>query len=231
MARGLQHKGIVRRSKMLREGVRLFLENGYEKTTTASISRAAGMSPTSFFAAFESKEAMLLELVKIMFESQFVLAEQLHGETADPLLLYGIETALQMYIAELSEPVRELYVAAYSLPTTSEYIYRQTAQRLAQLFAEPCPQWTAQDFYETELASAGVTRAFMAKPADESLPMERKLSRYLHCCFTLYGVAPQRRQKIVDTVLQMPLRAQAEAIIALTAEKAKAGELLPDGRA
>ena len=43
MPKGLQHKGIVRRNKMLYAAVQLFLKNGYEKTTTASIARAAGM--------------------------------------------------------------------------------------------------------------------------------------------------------------------------------------------
>ena len=59
MPKGLQHKGIIRRNKMLYAAVQLFLENGYEKTTTASIAKAAGMAPSSFFAAFENKEALL----------------------------------------------------------------------------------------------------------------------------------------------------------------------------
>ena len=132
MPKGLQPKGVARRNKMLLAAVQLFLENGYEKTTTAAIARAAGMAPSSFFAAFENKEALLLTLVQQMFNRQFENAEQLLGEQKDPLMLYGIETALQMYITELSEPLRELYVMAYSLPTTCEYIYNNTAERHLQ---------------------------------------------------------------------------------------------------
>ena len=43
MPRGLQQKGLTRRNKMLLAAVKLFLENGYEKTTTAAIARKAGM--------------------------------------------------------------------------------------------------------------------------------------------------------------------------------------------
>ncbi len=68
------------RNKMLLAAVQLFLENGYEKTTTAAIARAAGMAPSSFFAAFENKEALLLTLVQQMFNRQFENAEQLLGE-------------------------------------------------------------------------------------------------------------------------------------------------------
>ena len=42
--KGLQPSGIRRRNKMIYAAVVLFLENGYEKTTTAQIARRAGMS-------------------------------------------------------------------------------------------------------------------------------------------------------------------------------------------
>lgn len=64
---------------MIYAAVKLFLENGYEKTTTASIAKAAGMSPLPF-AAFDNKEALLLTLVKTMFGSQFDKAEKLLGK-------------------------------------------------------------------------------------------------------------------------------------------------------
>ena len=68
---GLQARGIARRNKMLTAATYLFLEQGYEKTTTTQIASAAGMAQASFFAAFDSKEALLLELTKIMFSRQF----------------------------------------------------------------------------------------------------------------------------------------------------------------
>ena len=134
MPKGLQHKGIVRRNKMIYAAVKLFLENGYEKTTTASIAKAAGMSPSSFFAAFDNKEALLLTLVKTMFGSQFDKAEKLLGETPDPLLVYGVEVSIQMYIAELSEPLRELYVVGFSSYYLRIYLYAHGAEDSAYFF-------------------------------------------------------------------------------------------------
>ena len=40
---GLQARGLARRSKMLKAATYLFLEQGYEKTTTMQIASAAGM--------------------------------------------------------------------------------------------------------------------------------------------------------------------------------------------
>lgn len=76
LLRGKQASGLLTQQKMLRAAVKLFLEKRYEGTTTAETARAAGMPPSSFFRAFPSKEALLLELDKRMFSGQFTLAEQ-----------------------------------------------------------------------------------------------------------------------------------------------------------
>ena len=99
--RGKQPHGLLTQQKMLRAAVALFLESGYEKTTTAKIAKAAGMTQSSFFRAFASKEALLLELVRRMFGGQFALAEQ-HSGIEDPVLLKArnfrfLECSLKLY--------------------------------------------------------------------------------------------------------------------------------------
>ena len=229
MAKGLQRKGIARRNKMLQVAIRLFLQNGYEKTTTASIAKGAGMTPSSFFAAFESKEALLLILVKAMFSRQFESAGQFGGVSEDPVLLYSIETALQIYIAELSEPLRELYVAAYSLPSTSEFIYDSMAPRLQRLFSQYLPEAELKDFYEMDIASAGIMRAYMAKRCDKYFTVENKLTRFLQSSLTLYSVPKQVQLQITDCILNMDLQAYAEQIIRKIVEIAQSGTpLVPE---
>lgn len=223
MPREIQRKGIIRRNKILRSAVKLFLEGGYEKTTTANIAQAAGMAPSSFFAAFENKEALLYTLTESMFESQFDNAEKLIGSSADPLLVYAVETALQMYITELSEPLRELYVMAYSLPTTSEYIYQNTAKKVGALFKDYVPGAQEKDFYEMDIASAGVMRGFMAKHCDLYFTIDQKLKRFLGCCFTLYHVPQEKQDVVIGAVLAMELKPIAEKIIADTVARAEQG--------
>lgn len=211
--RGVQRKGVIRKNKMLHASIKLFLEQGYEKTSTIQIAKAAGMSQTSFFASFENKEAVLLELVRIMFASQFVTAEKLIKDADSPVMLYAMETALQLHITELSESLRELYVMAYSLPSTSEYIYRSTTEKLEQIFSPYMEGQDREDFYEMEIASASIMRGFMAVPCDESFTMHRKLSRYLYCCLKLYGVPPEMIRKITQQVCSVNLRHIAQKII------------------
>ena len=213
MAKGLQRKGIARRNKLLHVAIELFLKNGYEKTTTAAIAKGAGMTPSSFFAAFESKEELLLILVKTMFSKQFESVGQFGSVSEDPVLHYSIETSLQICIAELSEPLRDLYVTAYSLPTTSEYIYSSMAGRLQEIFGKYMPDAKTKDFYEMDIASAGIMRAYMAKPCDLYFTIENKLARFLTSSLTLYSVPKEMQEQITDAVLKMDLRSYAEQMI------------------
>lgn len=55
---GLQPKGVARRNKIILSAVKLFLENGYERTTTSQIMAGIRDGSVFFFAAFENKEAL-----------------------------------------------------------------------------------------------------------------------------------------------------------------------------
>ncbi|MGM9603083.1 MAG: TetR/AcrR family transcriptional regulator, partial [Faecousia sp.] len=61
--------GLQTEKRILRSCVRLFLENGYHQTTMAQILKEAQVSSSSFQNLFRSKDGVLLELVKFMFEN------------------------------------------------------------------------------------------------------------------------------------------------------------------
>lgn len=207
---------------MLQAAVTLFLEKGYTRATTGEISKAAGWGQSAFFHVFPSKEALLLELVQRMFAGQFDLAGQ-HSGTEDPVFLYAVETALQLHIAELTEPLRELYVMGYTLPSTSAFIYRSTAARLQKIFGEYLPDAQPKDFYEMEIASGSIMRGFMSVPCDVYFTMEAKISRFLDCSLKLYDVPKEKRAAITAAVLQMDLHTMASGIIQKTVQQAEKG--------
>ena len=222
MPRGKLLNGLVTQQKVLRAAVALFLEKGYTRTTTGEIAKAAGIGQSSFFHVFPSKEALLLELVQRMFSGQFALAGQHSGEQ-DPVLLYAVETALQLHIAELTEPLRELYVTGYSLPTTSAYIYHSTAKRLQTIFGPYLPEAQPKDFYEMEIASASIMRGFMAVQCDMYFTIEAKITRFLDCSLKLYNVPEEKRTVITAAVLRLDLHTMAADIIQRTVRQAEKG--------
>ena len=218
--KGLQPKGVARRNKMLLAAIQLFLEQGYEKTTTAQISKAAGMSPTSFFAAFENKEALLLTLTQIMFENQFAKARTFAME---PLMVYCLETSLQIYITELSDPLREIYVMAYTLPSTTEYILKSTAVQIKAIFSPFMPGAEDKDFYEMDIASGSIMRGFMAKKCDMYFTITKKIRRFLECSLKLYDVPLEKRNCLIEAVLAFDLSTVAQKLIKEIIAKAETG--------
>ncbi len=220
--RGKQSSGLLTQQKMLRASVTQFLQKGYEGATTAEIARSAGMTPSSFFRAYPSKEALLMEFVKWIFVGQYDLAQKISGSD-DPMLVCAVEGALELHTAELSEQLRELYVAAYSLPSTSLYIYRVMSERLYKVFSQFQPDAKAKDFYEMEIASAGMIRGYMAVPCDMYFTIEDKITRFLDCALKLYNVEKEMREQIIATTLSMDIRSIAEDIVRTTVKKVEDG--------
>lgn len=193
--------------------VRLFLEQGYGKTTLAQISKAAGVSISSFQNIFVNKEGVLLELTQIMFDGQFDAARNLGGQDLKPVFVYAAETAIQLTLTELNENMREVYVAAYSNPAAAEYICKRTADELEQIFLPYNPDCTASDFYEFEIGSSGIMRGFMAKKCDRYFTLEKKLTKFLTMALRAYNVLKEEIDQALAFVLSLDIRAISEEIM------------------
>lgn len=185
-------ENVTTRDKVLYASAMLFWEKGYEKTAIVDIAARAGVNRGSVLFAIKSKENLLRTLVSYVLESTFSSSASLVGETGDPVLCYAVESALQLYMAENREEVREMAAAAYTLPTTSELIYRKAAQRLSELFQPYNPDWEERDFYEREIASGSIMRGYMARPCDLYFTMERKMRVFLETTLTIYHVPEEK---------------------------------------
>lgn len=223
MKKGIQPSGMVTRRKILTVSMKLFLEKGYEGTTAKEVDDTAGIVSGSPFFQFGNKEGVLLDLVKQMFDGQFATAGMLAGEGADPLLLYALETALQLHIAEMSDPLRELYVTAYTLPRTSAYIYENMIDKIEAIFSPYLTGLEKNDFYELEIAAAGVMRGFMARHCDLYFTIERKVMRCLSCCFKLYEVPREIYMPALQQALAVDLASVARMVVDKTVRAAEEG--------
>ena len=156
----LTNASLPAKRRILAVCVKLFLEQGYKRTTVAEIVRKAGVSNSSFQNIFRAKDGVLSELVAFMFSGQFGAARSVAGGTLPPVFVYAAETAIQLTLTELNENLREIYIEAYTQKEASEYIFRETARELYDIFGPYQPQLTAEDFYMLELGSAGLMRGY-----------------------------------------------------------------------
>ena len=201
------------KKRILTVCVKLFLEKGYKQTTLAEINEKAGVSFSQFQNIFRAKDGVLTELVEFMFSNQFGAAKKVAGTQLPPVYVYAVETAIQMTLTELNENLRDIYIEAYSHEEALEYIFRETAKELYQIFGPYQPQLTEQDFYALEIGSAGIMRGYMARPCDDVLTLEKKLRTFLTMSLRSYHVPEDEIKKAVDFIGGMDIRAVSERVM------------------
>ena len=128
-------------------------------------------------------------------------------------LLYAIETSIQLALAEMHENLREIYVEVYTQPELLELVQRKTTKELQAIFASYLPDQTESDFYELEIGTSGIMRAYMACQCDMYFPLERKLERFLRMTLHVYAVPEAEIDKIIERVQQLDIRMVAEKVM------------------
>ena len=222
--------GLQTEKRILQACVRLFLENGYRRTTMLQIFKEAQVSSGSFQNLFRSKDGVLLELVNFMFENQFGMARSIAGAELPPVYVYAAETALQITLTELNENLREIYLEAYTQEHLLDYIQRATAKELHRIFGPYQPGLTEQDFYELELGTAGLMRGYMANPCTADFPLERKLEKFLTLALRGYKVPEEEVQQVLSFLAGLDIRGIAQKVMEeLFRQLAMRYEFSPEG--
>ena len=199
--------------KILTVCVRLFLEQGYKNTSVSQIVEEAGVARGSYLNLFPTKEKILLELVEAMFSGQFSVARSIADSKLPPVYAYAVETAIQITLTELNEHLRDIYIEAYSLPETSEYIYLHTTYELKQIFGKNFPDYDDSDFYEMEIGTAGLMRGYMARKCDIHFPLGRKLRRFLVAEMRVYQVPETEQEKVLAFIQSLDIKAIATDVM------------------
>ena len=209
----MRKDGLETKRKILTVCVRLFLEQGYKETSITQITENAGVTRGSFQNLFRTKDAVLLELVETMFSGQFSAAKSITGQQLPPVYAYAVETAIQLTLTELNERLREIYLEAYSLPDTAEYIHLHTTAELKQIFGGSFPGYSDSDFYEMEIGTAGLMRGYMARKCDIHFPLDRKLRRFLTAAMRVYRVPEEEQQQVLAFIRSLDIRAIAAEVM------------------
>ena len=213
VAIALTNASLPAKKRILTVCVKLFLEKGYKNTTLAEIIEKANVSYSTFQNIFRAKDGVLTELVEFMFSSQFAMARGAAGAQLPPVYVYAVETALQMTLTELNENLREIYIEAYTQKEASDYIFRETAKELFEIFGPYQPELTARDFYKLEIGSAGIMRGYMAHPCGEELTLEEKLRLFLTMSLRIYHVPEAELEGAIRFVEGLDIRDIAERVM------------------
>lgn len=192
--------------RILSTCVRLFIEQGYSNTSPKQIFKEADVSAGTFYHLYKSKGGVLNELIDFMFDNQFDIADQVIGSSAKPMMLYAVETAIQLALAEINENIRDIYVQVYTQQDTVDMIQEKTAKELYKLFGSYIPEYSQSDFYEMEIGTAAIMRGFMAHPCDMYFTLERKIARFLSINLSIFKVPESEQQEVFEYMSKLDIR-------------------------
>lgn len=148
-----------------------------------------------------------------MFGNQFDISGKMVGENTNPVLLYAVETCLQLTLAELNENLREIYVEAYTVSENIELIHKKTAVQLQKIFVPYLPDYSASDFYEMEIGTSAFMRGYMARPCDMYFTLERKLARFLSMSLSVFKVPQEEQEAILSYIENLNIREIANKVM------------------
>lgn len=191
-----------------------FLEYGYTATTIKKIAADAKTNTGTLQNIFKTKDDILSDIASYVLEGQFeATAGFFKGVDYDNVLFYAAETTLQLYIAESSENIRNLYAAAYSLPKTTQIIQNTITQKLEYLFKDYFPGMETKEFYKLEIASGGIMRNFMMFPCDMWFTMDEKIEAFLETTLRVYCVPEDKIHEAIKFVSQFDYKKIASETI------------------
>ncbi len=179
--------------------MKFFLEKGYSQTTILDIAKEAKVDKNTIFYIFKDKETLLSMIVKHVVDCQFSeVKKSLTDNANDKLLLYAVENSLQLYMAESSEHLREMYNVSYSLIKPASVIYETITKKLSDIFKEYNKSYEMKDYYELELAVSGIMRSFMTVPCDNYFTIEVKIKRFLEIVFLIFHVPSEKIEETLE---------------------------------
>lgn len=214
MSRPFNREKSKTRTLVLHSATKLFIENGYTNTRIKDIANDSGVGYNEIFRMFTDKDNLLSHLVDLVIEHQFEMSKKyLESSSDDKLLLYIFENVLQLYICELNDNIREMYAVSYSMPSTSHKIYSYVTEKIESVFKEYLPEYETKDFYELEIATAGIMRGFIINPSTMYFTIERKVNRFIKTILKIYEVPKDKIDEVIKTIEQFKMLDYAKEVI------------------
>lgn len=201
-------------SRVLTASTALFIEKGFDRTTLMDIARLSGVPKSKILYEMKSKEDILGMLVTEFLDGVTEASDSEATKlTDDKLLIFMANEVLQIYMAEMSEDMRNLYLAGYSMPKTSEAVLRRRSQMLYEQFGYLFPHFALKDYYELEIATMGIMRAYMAVPCDMYFTIEAKIDRLLSTMLKIYDLDKKTINEVKEFMKKIDFEALAKKTV------------------
>ena len=200
------------RSAIIKIGAKLFIEEGYTKTSFSKIAKELNISLGNITFYFPTKEHLLSVLCNELCSFQRKLMEMEAGEGFSTLTSYCLELTSMTAICEEDAVTRDFFHSVYSSPLSLDIIRDNDTQKTKDVFRKYRPEWTDEKWIEAENLVSGIEYAtIMTREA--RTPLHLQIDGGLDAIMLLYGVPEELRRKTIKEVLEMDYRALGRRIL------------------
>ena len=199
------------RCEIVRMAANRFLNDGFTKTTVASMGKALHMSTGNMTFYFATKEHMLAELVNMLVKYQWSRMESEAGEGSS-IMAICLELTAMAAICDTNAAAKDFYLSTYSSPMCLEIIRKNDTARAKEVFAQYCPDWTDEQFAEAEVLVSGIEYATLMTVGDP-VSLETRIAGALNGILQIYKLPEETRRVKIRRVLAMDYRAIAERML------------------
>ena len=200
--------------KILTAATAQFIQKGFERTTFSDIAKLSGVQKSKILYEFSSKEEILGHLVTRFLDGVTAASDAASKRlTDDTVLIFIANEVLQLYMAEMNEDMRNLYLAGYSMPKTSEEVLKRRTNIMFEAFSETFKSFELKDFYETEIASMGIMRAYMTVPCDMYFTIEAKAKRLVTMLLRIYKAEDEKITEALEFIEKIDFEAVAKKAV------------------
>lgn len=188
------------RNEIIRVAANRFLNDGYTKTTVASMAKSLNMSTGNMTFYFPTKDHMLAELVDMLGKYQWSLMEDEAKDGYSSVMAICLELLTIASACEQDEIAKDFFLSSYRSELCMERIRKNDKKRAKEVFKEYCIDWTDEYFEEAETLVSGIEYATLLTTS-ESAPLEIRVSGALKTILSIYNVPKEVRDQKIKKVL------------------------------
>lgn len=162
---------LVTKRRIVRISRRLFLEQGYEKTSVRQILNRSGLSTGSLYHFFKNKEEILLSGLHESLVDISRLTDRIAVECHEPLLRYALDVALATSEILKDRNLVNLYKAISQTASVDHAVIDIKVNKMKKLLNDLNLHFSDKEIYSKILAIHGATKALMMAAINEQIPV------------------------------------------------------------
>ncbi len=190
------------KNKIIEVSRRLFVGQGYQKTTIRQIIEEAGINTGTLYHFFRDKEDIFLRGSEQTDIELVALVESLTKNEKDYVLKYAVYMALEFKMVEKSDKIAELYLESYSSWRMTQMVIPRDMVRNKLYFHEYNKDFTKQDYYLISMALRGMRLMYIAQRVHTGLnKFKEHIPFIIESALKAFNVPKKRRDETIDKAM------------------------------